>query len=183
MVRYVIVREHSSEEMKEDSTVNRFETLLRFPAEDPARKRFESITKDHPNWHLLLKSISLSFDGEPVVVRDLADNADIDILKGEPMVEIVEDGLSKDNIKTMELKDTIDIMTSPDYRDRFKAEYWQLRDRYKKLTGMLTKWDNGQLDFTPNCPRSLYTKQINAMHEYLDVLERRAELESVNLTP
>ena len=26
----------------------------------------------------------------------------------------------------MELKDTIDLMTSEDYKDRFKAEYYQM---------------------------------------------------------
>lgn len=32
----------------------------------------------------------------------------------------------------MELKDTIELMQSSDYKDRFKAEYYQLADRYKK---------------------------------------------------
>ena len=31
------------------------------------------------------------------------------------------------------LKDTIDQMTSEDYRERFKAEYWQTKIRYEKL--------------------------------------------------
>ena len=33
----------------------------------------------------------------------------------------------------MELKDTIDLMTSDDYKDRFKAEYYQTKIRYNKL--------------------------------------------------
>ena len=33
----------------------------------------------------------------------------------------------------MELKDTIDLMTSEDYKDRFKAEYYQTKIRYDKL--------------------------------------------------
>lgn len=97
------------------------------------------------------------------------------------MVQIVEDGLESEKITILELKDTIELMKSDDYKDRFKAEYWQLRDRYQKLTAMLTKWDNDTLEFKPTCPRSLYTKQINAMHEYLDILEQRAELENVSL--
>ena len=33
----------------------------------------------------------------------------------------------------MELKDTIDLMRSEDYKERFTAEYHQLIIRYKKL--------------------------------------------------
>lgn len=32
-----------------------------------------------------------------------------------------------------ELKDTIELMNSSDYKDRFKAEYYQLKIRYTKL--------------------------------------------------
>lgn len=39
----------------------------------------------------------------------------------------------------MELKDTIDLMTSEDYKDRFKAEYYQTKIRYDKLHKMLVK--------------------------------------------
>ena len=30
----------------------------------------------------------------------------------------------------MELKDTIELMTSDDYKDRFRAEYWQTKIRF-----------------------------------------------------
>ena len=33
----------------------------------------------------------------------------------------------------MELKDTIDLMISSDYKDRFKAEYYQVKIRVEKL--------------------------------------------------
>lgn len=33
----------------------------------------------------------------------------------------------------MELKDTVEMMTSSDYKERFKAEYYQLKLRYNKL--------------------------------------------------
>lgn len=39
----------------------------------------------------------------------------------------------------MELKDTIDLMLSEDYKDRFKAEYYQTKIRYDKLHKMLVK--------------------------------------------
>lgn len=39
----------------------------------------------------------------------------------------------------MELKDTIKSMTSADYQERFKAEYFQNVIRYQKLKEMLVK--------------------------------------------
>ena len=37
----------------------------------------------------------------------------------------------------MELKNTVDLMLSDDYKDRFKAEYYQLSIRFKKLKNMV----------------------------------------------
>ena len=37
----------------------------------------------------------------------------------------------------MELKDTIELMQSEDYKERFKAEYHQLRIRFEKLKAKL----------------------------------------------
>lgn len=81
----------------------------------------------------------------------------------------------------MELKDTISLMTSEDYKERFKAEYIQNVVRYKKLKAMLDKWDNGKLDFSPTCPRSTYNIQVKAMTDYIAVLEARAVMESIEL--
>ena len=53
----------------------------------------------------------------------------------------------------MELKDTVQMMNSADYKDRFEAEYYQIVIRYEKLKAMLEKWDKGELNFTPTCPR------------------------------
>ena len=52
----------------------------------------------------------------------------------------------------MELKDTVEMMNSTDYKERFKAEYQQVVIRYKKLKNMLDKWDNDKLTFTPTLP-------------------------------
>lgn len=81
----------------------------------------------------------------------------------------------------MELRDTYARMVSEDYKDRFIAEYCQLKIRYNKLKTMLDKWDNNELDFTPTCPRSLYDLQIKGMEVYLDVLGDRAEIEKIEL--
>lgn len=36
-------------------------------------------------------------------------------------------------MKIRDLKDTISLMTSDDYKDRLLAEYWQLKIRHQKL--------------------------------------------------
>ncbi len=81
----------------------------------------------------------------------------------------------------MELKDTISLMTSQDYKDRFKAEFYQVKIRYEKLKEMLDKWDEGTLNFKPTCERSIYDKQIKAMEDYMDILGDRAFIEDVEL--
>ena len=81
----------------------------------------------------------------------------------------------------MELKETVEMMNSADYKERFKAEYMQVVIRYKKLANMLEKWDKGELQFTPTCPRSTYNMQVRAMTDYIAVLEARAVMEKVDL--
>lgn len=81
----------------------------------------------------------------------------------------------------MELRDTIELMNSADYKERFKAEYLQVVVRYEKLKAMLEKWDAGKLDFTPTCPRSTYNIQIKAMTDYIAILEARAVMENIDL--
>ena len=82
----------------------------------------------------------------------------------------------------MELKDTIDLMNSKDYKERFIAEYLQLKIRYNKLLNMLMKWDRQELDFKPDVPRMVYNKQILSMGEYIKTLEYRAKIENIDLT-
>lgn len=81
----------------------------------------------------------------------------------------------------LELKDTVGMMGSTDYKERFKAEYLQIAVRYRKLDKMVRDWDNGKLQFTPTCPRSIYELQLRAMTDYLAVLEARAKIEGVEL--
>lgn len=49
--------------------------------------------------------------------------------------------------RTTELKDTVSLMCSDDYKERFKAEYAQAAVRYEKLKAMLDRWDEGKLNF------------------------------------
>ena len=84
-------------------------------------------------------------------------------------------------IKNKELAQTAELMVSSDYKQRFKAEYIQLKNRYEGLKAMIRKWDNDELNFTPTCPREIYDVQLAAMQRYLGVLEERAEMENVDI--
>lgn len=81
----------------------------------------------------------------------------------------------------MTLNDTVSLMGSDDHKERFKAEYLQLKIRIDGLRKMLIKWDAGKLDFTPPCPRAVYLTQKRYMEEYLNQLEVRAEIEDISL--
>jgi hypothetical protein len=81
----------------------------------------------------------------------------------------------------MELKDTIEMMQSADYKERFKAEYLQTKIRYTKLHKMLVRADAGTLDFTPTCSLDLLRRQENAMRNYIYTLEIRAVIEGIQL--
>ena len=81
----------------------------------------------------------------------------------------------------MELKDTIKLMTSEDYKERFKAEYYQLKIRCERLSVFIYKYRSGELDFEPSCSLELLLKQFNAMIMYLNILKVRADIENVKL--
>lgn len=82
----------------------------------------------------------------------------------------------------VQLSDTISLMISADYKDRFKAEFHQLSTRHQKLKQMVYNWDCGEINFEPMCPRSIYDLQIRAMEDYMAVLEARAAIEGVDLS-
>ena len=81
----------------------------------------------------------------------------------------------------MNLKDTVEMMNSEDYKERFKAEYYQLLLRLDGLAGMLIKWENGMLDFEPNCSKETLENQVIFMQGYLSTLRLRAEIEGIEL--
>lgn len=81
----------------------------------------------------------------------------------------------------MELIDTVDLMTSDDYKDRFMAEYYQVKIRYQKLKSILDKYEEGTLDFEPSCSISLLMMQRDIMEDYLNVLQDRAITENISV--
>lgn len=82
---------------------------------------------------------------------------------------------------TMELRDTAALMSSFDYKERFKAEYYQTKIRYEKLHNMCVKYEAGTLGFEPTCCLNLLTEQKRHMGNYLHCLEVRAEIEGIAL--
>ena len=89
--------------------------------------------------------------------------------------------MSNTSIPITELSQTVDMMTSSDYKERFKAEYAQVVLRYERLKDMLEELDNGTLRLEPTCPRSTYNMQIKAMTDYIAILEARAVMEDIVL--
>ena len=81
----------------------------------------------------------------------------------------------------MELIETVELMQNVNYKQRFLAEYYQLKIRIGKLEAMVNKWDKGELDFTPICNREIYDDQLYYMHGYLNILKNRAEIEGIEL--
>ena len=79
----------------------------------------------------------------------------------------------------MLLIDTAPLMVSDDYKERFKAEYYQTKIRHDRLEEMVNNWDD--LDFIPTCEKSVYVNQLKAMELYLDILIFRADKEDVKI--
>ena len=83
--------------------------------------------------------------------------------------------------KINELNDTVCMMNSKDYKERFIAEYYQTKIRYEKLHTMVVKYEADKLSFTPTCSLELLKKQKGCMGQYLYYLEVRAEVEGIDL--
>ena len=81
------------------------------------------------------------------------------------------------------LKDTIELMTSPDYRERFVAEYVQTIIRRNGLYRMLIRYKAKVLDFEPKSDISVLEDQLYYMDNYIEQLHIRAEQEHIYLPP
>lgn len=93
----------------------------------------------------------------------------------------------------MELKDTIEMMQSADYKERFKAEYHQTKIRYEKLkkfnaaieavekTRFLCGYGYSLKEPKHDCPPDMLREQQHIMGEYLHLLEVRAEIEHIDI--
>lgn len=82
----------------------------------------------------------------------------------------------------MQLQDTIQMMNSDDYKERFKAEYFQAKIRYDKLDAMTVRYEAGTLSFEPKCSLELLKEQKSYMGNYIRTLKIRAEIEEIDLS-
>ena len=133
------------------------------------------------------KTIDISINENDVekLKNALADMKDVvSKIPDTQFVMPVKQGVITDNkqndIET-ELHDIIGLMCSEDYKDRFKAEYLQLKMRYNKLHNMVVKYEADKLEFKPSCNIELLKKQKSAMGNYLYCLEVRAQVEGIDL--
>ena len=87
--------------------------------------------------------------------------------------------------KIMKLKETIELMCSNDYKERFIAEYNQTKIRYEKLKNFCNKIEVeemlGKEETKHDCPLELLREQQKYMGLYLSILEKRALIENVEL--
>lgn len=85
----------------------------------------------------------------------------------------------------MELKETVELMNSEDYKERFVAEYRQVKIRYEKLKNFCNKIEVekmlGEEVTKHDCPLELLREQQKYMGLYLSILEKRALIENIVL--
>lgn len=81
----------------------------------------------------------------------------------------------------MELKDTVELMQSADYRERFKAEYLQACIRIKKLMDAIEALDQEKQLVAYPGQKLLLGAQYGYMVGYIRVLQDRADEEGIEL--
>jgi hypothetical protein len=96
----------------------------------------------------------------------------------------------------MTIEETTRLMTSPYYEDRFVAEYWQVRIRYRKLSALIAKMEAYDrlseagmtaktcvefVGFRPDVPKQTLIDQACVMREYMNLLEVRSAMEGIDL--
>ena len=112
-------------------------------------------------------------------------------------------------VKKVSMEKIIELMQSENYKDRFRAEYIQLKERLEKLSAKIEEDDatiskddlvkRQYIGYGKNadCDKSLHhddiiignpkyslyllTRQKRCMTEYLHILEKRAEIEKIKL--
>ena len=99
--------------------------------------------------------------------------------------------VSRDDLPRTDFDHTIEMMRSPNYKKRFKAEYLQTKIRYEKLKAFNTRieagerfcFGGGKTVEAPkhDCPLELLREQQSIMGQYLHILEVRAVIEGVDL--
>lgn len=100
------------------------------------------------------------------------------LMKEKTLEEKINDLNHLDGVS---LEDTIELMKSDDYKERFVAEYLQTKIRYNNLHRMIVKMEAGTLEFAPDTSILILKNQKSFMGQYLNQLEIRAEIEGIPL--
>lgn len=107
---------------------------------------------------------------------------DLNVYPASIEIRKIKEKKEKNN---MELKETIELMCSSNYKERFVAEYRQVKIRYEKLKNFCNKIEVetmlGKEVTKHDCPLELLREQQKYMGLYLSVLEKRALIENVEL--
>lgn len=83
----------------------------------------------------------------------------------------------------MRLDQTVELMSSEDYKERFIAEYVQVKIRYLRLERVLKRVSDKTAPdcFTPTCPIEILEEQLFIMRMYIKLLVKRSNLEGIIL--
>lgn len=81
----------------------------------------------------------------------------------------------------MDLNQTVELMNSDDYKERFIAEYLQLSIRNEGLEKMLEGYKYNTLEFEPSCSYELLHAQLASMKAYQAILKERARIERIKV--
>lgn len=107
---------------------------------------------------------------------------DLNVYPASIEIRKIKEKKEKNN---MELKETVELMNSEDYKERFVAEYRQVKIRYEKLKNFCNKIEVetmlGKEVTKHDCPLELLREQQKYMGLYLSVLEKRALIENIVL--
>lgn len=83
----------------------------------------------------------------------------------------------------MELKDTVKLMLSDDWRDRLKAEWLQATIRCRKLTDFINAASHGEKVYKSESDKFALKKQQRAMVDYIIALEHQMKNAGIEFTP
>jgi hypothetical protein len=79
------------------------------------------------------------------------------------------------------LQDTVDLMISDHYIDRFIGEYGQTKLRYLHLDRLIKAYEDKTLEFEPDTPIEILKSQLEILKIYVKILENRARYEKIIL--
>lgn len=85
--------------------------------------------------------------------------------------------------KITDLSQTVELMSSNNYKERFIAEYAQIEIRTKRLERVLKSLEDNTCPkcFTPTCDIEILKSQYKTMNAYRATLIFRAAIEEIEL--